>query len=45
MQSEIFQAFICYNIDDYGLQLKMNALYLIKRKSENRLQAILLLIE
>ena len=21
MQSEIFQAFICYNFDDYGLQL------------------------
>jgi len=21
MQSEIFQAFICYNCDDYGLQL------------------------
>jgi len=22
MQSEIFQAFICYKVDDYGLQLK-----------------------
>jgi len=21
MQSEIFQAFICYNFDDYGLQI------------------------
>jgi len=21
MQSEIFQAFICYNCDDYGLQI------------------------
>jgi len=21
MQSEIFQAFICYNVDDYGLQI------------------------
>jgi len=21
MQSEIFQAFICYNFDDYGLEL------------------------
>jgi len=24
MQSEIFQAFICYNFDDYGLQLMKN---------------------
>jgi len=24
MQSKIFQAFICYNFDDYGLQLMKN---------------------
>ena len=29
MQCEIFQAFICYDFDDYGLQLMKN--YMVKR--------------
>jgi len=44
MQSEIFQAFICYNFDDYGLQLmkspnsksqKIRILHEIKRKKKD----------
>ena len=49
MQSEIFQAFICYDFDDYGLQLmkiqnsksqKIWILHEIKRISDTEMSAL-----